>query len=104
MTSKQKLIESSLKEKDYDPYFSICIVLQGARNSFMREVYRHIECYAENVESSNAQNTARRIYKNMSDTHHMRRVKLFKDTKIEKYYKLLLTFNDESKKHIINYK
>jgi hypothetical protein len=54
MTSKSKLVEASLKEKDYDPYFSICIVLQGARNAFMREVQRHIDCYCDNVESMNA--------------------------------------------------
>ena len=88
MTSKHKLVEASLKEKDYDPYFSICIVLQGARNTFMREVQRHIDCYCDNVESMNAQNAARRTYKNMNDTHHVRRVKLFRDTKIDKYYKL----------------
>jgi len=29
---------------------------------------------------------------------------LFKDTKSEKYFKLLLTFNDESKRHIVMYK
>ena len=83
MTSKHKLIDASLKEKDYDPYFSICIVLQGARNSFMREVCRHIEVFADAVDSNNAKNTANKIYKNMSDTHHVRRVKLFKDTKIQ---------------------
>ena len=104
MTAKAKLVEASLKEKDYDPYFSICIVLQGARNSFMREVCRHIECYAENVESPNAQNVVRRLYKNMSDTHHVRRVKLFKDLKIDKYFKLLIAFNDDSKRHIAIYK
>lgn len=40
----------------------------------------------------------------MSDTHHVRRVKLYKDSKIDKYFKLLLTFNEESKKHIVQYK
>jgi hypothetical protein len=40
----------------------------------------------------------------MSDNHFQRRVKLFKETKIDKYYKLLLTFNEDSKKHIITYK
>ncbi len=70
----------------------------------MREVCRHIDVYIDCCDSSNAQNTARKIYKNMSDTHHVRRVKLFKDAKIEKYYKLLLTYNDDAKRHIINYK
>ena len=70
----------------------------------MREVCRHIECYAENVESPNAQNVVRRIYKNMNDTHHVRRVKLFKDLKIDKYFKLLIAFNDDSKRHIAIYK
>ena len=51
MTCKARLIESCLKEKEYDPYFSISLVLQGARNSFMREIGRHVDCYAENVES-----------------------------------------------------
>ena len=40
----------------------------------------------------------------MNDTHHLRRVKLFKDAKTEKYYKLLLSFNDESKRYIMSYK
>lgn len=40
----------------------------------------------------------------MSDTHHVRRVKLYKDSKIDKYFKLLITFNEESKKHIVTYK
>lgn len=40
----------------------------------------------------------------MVDTHHMRRVKLFKDTKTDKYYKLLLSHNEESKKYILAYK
>lgn len=40
----------------------------------------------------------------MMDTHHVRRVKLYKDSKIEKVFKLLITFNEESKKHIIIYK
>ena len=40
----------------------------------------------------------------MSDNHFQRRVKLFKETKIDKYFKLLLTFNEESKKNIITYK
>jgi hypothetical protein len=40
----------------------------------------------------------------MSDTHHVRRVKLYKDSKIEKVFKFLITFNEESKRHIILYK
>lgn len=48
------MVEASLKEKDYDPYFSICVVLQGARNSFLREVQRHVDVYADNVDSLNA--------------------------------------------------
>lgn len=70
----------------------------------MREVGRHIDCYAENVESQNSSNLVRRIFKNMSDTHHVRRVKLYKDSKIDKYFKLLISFNEESKKHIVQYK
>jgi len=104
MTCKARLIEACLKEKEYDPYFSISLVLGGARNSFMREVGRHVDCYAENVESQNSANLVRRIYKNMTDTHHVRRVKLYKDQKIDKYFKLLITFNEESKKHIVAYK
>lgn len=60
--------------------------------------------YAENVESQNSANAVRRIYKNMSDTHYLRRVKLFKDAKIEKTFKLLMSFNEESKRHINSYK
>ena len=40
----------------------------------------------------------------MMDTHHLRRVKLNKDAKIDKTFKLLMTFNEESKKHISAYK
>ena len=46
----------------------------------------------------------KRLYKNMTDTHHTRRVKLFKDTKTDKYYKLLWSQNDELKKHILTYR
>ena len=40
----------------------------------------------------------------MLDTHQLRRVKLFKDVKTDKCYKLLITFNEESKKNILTYK
>jgi len=40
----------------------------------------------------------------MVDTHHLRRVKLFKDTKTDKYFKLLLGMNEESKKYVMAYK
>lgn len=101
---KAKLIEACLKEKEYDPYFSISLVLQGARNTFIREIGRHVDIYCDNVESSNSSNQVRRLYKNMTDTHHLRRVKLFKDTKTDKYFKLLMSFNEESKKYVIAYK
>jgi hypothetical protein len=53
---KAKLTDACLKEKDYDPYFSISLVLQGARNTFLREVGRHSDVYADNVESQNSAN------------------------------------------------
>jgi hypothetical protein len=40
----------------------------------------------------------------MNDTHHVRRVKLFRDAKIDKYFKLLITFNDDSRNHIAKYR
>ena len=40
----------------------------------------------------------------MLDTHHVRRVKLFKESKIDKCFKLYLAANDDSKKHITIYK
>jgi len=40
----------------------------------------------------------------MTDTHQMRRVKMFRDTKTDKYFKLLLSYNEESKRHINYYK
>jgi hypothetical protein len=104
ITLKAKLIEACLKEKEYDPYFSISLVLQGARNTFIRETGRHVDVYCENVESQNSANQVRRLYKNMTDTHHLRRVKLFKDTKTDKYFKLLLSQNEESKKYVMAYK
>ena len=70
----------------------------------MREVQRHVDVYTDSVDSMNAQNIVRRILKNMTDTHHVRRVKLFKDLKIDKYFKLLVTFNDDTKKHILLYR
>jgi hypothetical protein len=85
------LIEASLKEKEYDPYFSISLVLQGARNTFIREVGRHADIFANNVESTNSGNQVRKLFKNMQDTHHLRRVKLFKDIKTEKVLKLFLS-------------
>ena len=56
ITFKAKLMEASLKEKEYDPYFNIALVLQGARNIFIREVGRHVDIFAENVESQNSSN------------------------------------------------
>ncbi len=56
ITFKSRLIDACLKEKEYDPYFSISLVLQGARNTFIREVGRHAETYADNVESQNSSN------------------------------------------------
>ena len=104
ITLKSRLIDACLKEKEYDPYFSISLVLQGARNTFIREAGRHVDVFCENVESQNSSNQVRRLYKNMTDTHHMRRVKLFKDTKTDKYFKLQLSQNEESKKHIMAYR
>jgi len=66
----------------------------------MREVARHVEVFADNVESQNSANQVRRLHKNMQDTHHVRRVKLYKDSKIDKCLKLFLTWNEEPKKHI----
>ena len=66
----------------------------------MREAGRHVDVFCETVESQNSCNAVRRLYKNMTDTHHVRRIKLFKDTKTEKFFKLLLSQNDESKRHI----
>ena len=51
LTFKGRLTDACLKEKEYDPYFSISLVLQGARNTFIREVGRHVEVFAKNVES-----------------------------------------------------
>jgi len=51
VTFKGRLTDACLKEKEYDPYFSISLVLQGARNTFIREVGRHVEVFAKNVES-----------------------------------------------------
>ena len=70
----------------------------------MREVARHVEVFADNVESQNSANQVRRLHKNMQDTHHVRRAKLYKDSKIDKCLKLFLTWNDEPKKHIQTYK
>ena len=56
ITFKNRLTEACLKEKEYDPHFCISLVLQGARNTFIREVGRHVETYAENVENQNSAN------------------------------------------------
>ena len=65
LTFKAKLTEASLKEKEFDSFFCISMVLQGARNTFIREVGRHVETYSENVESQNSANQVKRLYKNM---------------------------------------
>lgn len=104
ITLRAKLMEANIKEKEFDPYFGISLVLHGARNTFIREAGRHCDVYCNMVESQNRANDVRRLYKNMVDTHHTRRVKLFKDTKTDKYYKLLLSQNEESKKHILLYR
>jgi hypothetical protein len=51
ITFKNRLTDACLKEKEYDPYFSISLVLQGARNTFIREVGRHVEIFTKHVES-----------------------------------------------------
>lgn len=40
----------------------------------------------------------------MLDTHHVRRVKLYKEAKIDKCQKLYIALNEETKKHIALYK
>ena len=65
LTFRQKLIDASIREKEYDPYFSISLVLQAARNSFIREVGRHVDIFIENVDSNNSCNQVKRIHKNM---------------------------------------
>ena len=70
----------------------------------MRELQRHVDVFADNVESQNSANQVRKLYRNMHDTHHVRRVKLFKDTKVEKCLKLMLLQNEETKKHIQCYR
>ena len=56
ITFKSKLTEACIKEKEYDPYFSISLVVQGARSTFIRETGRHMDVYCENVESTSSAN------------------------------------------------
>lgn len=50
ITSKTKLMEATLKEKEFDAYFCISLVLQGARNIFIMEVGKNVEVFVEQCE------------------------------------------------------
>ena len=50
LTCKSKLMEATLKEKEFDAYFCISLVLQGARNIFIMEVGKNVDVFVEQCE------------------------------------------------------
>ena len=47
LTGKNKLLEAAFKEKEFDPYFCLSLVLSIARNIFIQEVTKAAEIYIE---------------------------------------------------------
>lgn len=79
LTSKSKLIDAAFKEKDLDAYFSIGIVLQEARNIFVKEISKSGEIYVEICDNMNSSLVVKRLVKNMVENHQVRKLKITKD-------------------------
>lgn len=103
ISSKVKLMEAAFKEKEFDSYFSLALGVQGARNIFVTEVGKHIEVYIEQSDNANSSLLVKKIFKNLLDTHFVRKLKISREAKIDKIFNHLVTKNEEVLGHINRY-
>jgi len=96
-------MEAAFKEKEFDSYFSLALGVQGARNIFVTEVGKHIEVYIEQSDNANSSLLVKKIFKNLLDTHFVRKLKISREAKIDKIYNHLFTKNEEVLGHITRY-
>jgi len=82
LTSKSKLIEAAFKEKDFDAYFSLGMVLQGARQIFINEISKNIEVFSELCDNSNCVLVIKKTFKSLLENHNLRKLKISKESKI----------------------
>ncbi len=47
ISKQQKLLEAAAKESNFDAYFSLAIVLQAARNTFIFELEKNADVFSE---------------------------------------------------------
>lgn len=90
---KAKLIEASTKEKDFDAYFLMSMVVQDARNNFVKEYTKSVEIYIELNENVQANTQIRKILKHMQENHQQRSMRVSGETKQDKIYKYLEGLN-----------
>ena len=95
LSSKNKLMEAAMKEKDFDAYFCLALVLQSARNVFIMEIGKNVEVYVEVCENINSALVVKKIFRNLVDNHSQRKLKISKESKIDKILKHLITKNEE---------
>jgi hypothetical protein len=51
LTGKNKLLDAAFKEKEFDPYFCLSLVLSIARNIFIQEITKASDIYVENCDN-----------------------------------------------------
>jgi hypothetical protein len=69
LTGKNKLLEAAFKEKEFDPYFCLSLVLTIARNLFIQKVIKAAEVYIEACDNQNSVVVVKRILKNMKENN-----------------------------------
>lgn len=94
ISCKTKLMEAALKDPNFDAYFCIALVLQSARTVFIQEVSKNIDIFTEQCEHQNTSLAIKRLFKNMMETHTLRKLKITKTMKIDKIFKHLLLKNE----------
>ncbi len=104
LTGKNKLLEAAFKEKEFDPYFCLSLVLTIARNIFISEVSKAADVYFEACDNQNSVMVVRRIMKNMKENNQTRKLKITKENKIEKIFKHLYSKNEDADNQINKYK
>ena len=69
LTGKNKLLEAAFKEKEFDPYFCLSLVLTLARNIFIQEVTKAADVYIETCDSQNSALVIKRLMKNIKENN-----------------------------------
>jgi folylpolyglutamate synthase/dihydropteroate synthase len=104
LTGKNKLLEAAFKEKEFDPYFCLSLVMTIARNIFLQEVTKAADIYIDTCDNQNSGLVIKRLMKNMKENNQMRKLKITKENKIEKIFKHLHSKNEDADTQISKYK